>query len=65
MALEEKYAIGLAVLSLVLLGVGWLVAKRLSVSSPGTFRMAVPGLAAATLLAYFIFVFIARVHVKG
>lgn len=65
MALEEKYAIGLGVLSLVLLGLGWLTAKRLSTAAPSAVRIAFPTAATLTVLAYGIFVFIARSHVKG
>lgn len=65
MALDEKWALGLAGLSIVLLAVGWLLATRLSTARPSTFRVAVPTIAVVTLLSYVIFVTVARVHVKG
>ncbi len=65
MQLEEKWAIALGVLSIVLLAVGWGVAKAISVAPNSVARVMIPLAAAVTLLTYLVFVFIARVNVKG
>jgi hypothetical protein len=63
--LEEKYAIGLGVLSVVLLVVGAVLGRALSHAPARVTRTVFPIAAACTLAAFGIFVVIARAHVKG
>jgi hypothetical protein len=63
--LEEQYAVGLGVLSVVLLIVGVGVGLFLRTAPPRIVRIVFPVAALATLAAFATFVFIARVNVKG
>jgi len=63
--LEEKYAIGLGVLSIVLLIVGTLLGRALANAPARVTRVVFPIAAICTLAAFGIFVVIARIHVKG
>lgn len=65
MALEEQYAIALGVLSIVLWGGGWIIARRLAAGPPRMFRTMVPIIAVVTLACFALFVAIARAAVKG
>lgn len=65
MDLEEKYAIALGVLSIVLWGMGWLIAKRLAGAPPRVIRTVLPVLAMTTMACFAVFVAIARHNVKG
>ena len=65
MDLEEKYAIALGVLSIILLGVGTLLGVYLRKAPPRIVRQVFPAAALLTLGAFAVFVFIARAHVKG
>jgi hypothetical protein len=63
--LEEQYAIGLGALSVVLLIVGTVLGRVLAHAPARVTRTVFPIAAVATLAAFFIFVAIARAHVKG
>jgi len=63
--LEERYAIGLGVLSIVLLIVGAVLGRALAHAPARVTRTVFPIAAACTLAAFGIFVVIARAHVKG
>ena len=63
--LEEQYAIALGVLSIILLGVGTAIGLYFRTAPPKIVRQVFPVAAVLTLAAFAIFVFIARVHVKG
>ena len=63
--LEEKYAIGLGVLSIVLLIVGTLLGRALAHAPARVTRTVFPIAAVLTLASFFVFVAIARHHVKG
>jgi hypothetical protein len=63
--LEEQYAIGLGVLSIVLLIAGVVVGRVLSHAPARVTRTVFPIAALCTLGAFFLFVAIARAHVKG
>ncbi len=65
MKVEDKYVIALAVLSIALLTVGWVVAKAVAVAPNSVVRHVVPVVALVTLLLYAVFVAIARFEVKG
>ena len=65
MDLEEKYAIALGILSIVLWGGGWLIGKRLAGAPPRVIRTVLPVLAMLTLACFAVFVAIARHNVKG
>lgn len=65
MDLEEQYAIALGVLSIVLWGGGWLVAKRLASAPPRVIRTVLPIMAMLTMACFAVFVAIARHNVKG
>jgi hypothetical protein len=63
--LEEKYAIALGVLSVILLITGTVLARALADAPPRVIRTVFPLAAVLTLAAFGTFVIIARVHVKG
>jgi hypothetical protein len=63
--LEEKYAVALGVLSIVLWGTGWLIGKRLAGAPPRVIRTVLPVMAMITLASFAVFVAIARHNVKG
>jgi hypothetical protein len=63
--LEEQYAVALGVLSIVLLGVGTVIGLYFRTAPPKIVRQVFPVAAVLTLAAFAVFVFIARVHVKG
>ena len=65
MDLEEKYAIALGILSIVLWGGGWLISKRLAGAPPRVIRTVLPVLAMLTMACFAVFVAIARHNVKG
>ena len=65
MDLEEKYAIALGILSIVLWGGGWLIGKRLAGAPPRVIRTVLPVLAMLTMACFAVFVAIARHNVKG
>lgn len=65
MKLEEKYAIALGVLSVVLWGSGWLVSRTIAAAPPRVIRTVVPLLVMFTFACFAIFVAIARHNVKG
>ena len=65
MDLEEKYAIALGVLSILLLIVGTVLGRVLAHAPARVTRTVFPIAAVATLASFFIFVAIARAHVKG
>ncbi len=65
MKLEEKYAIALAVLSILLLAIGWGVSKAVATAPNSVVRLVVPVAALATVVLYAVFVAIARFDVKG
>jgi hypothetical protein len=63
--LEEKYAVALGVLSVILLIAGALVGRYFRTAPPRIVRVVFPVAAVVTLACYAIFVFIARLDVKG
>jgi hypothetical protein len=63
--LEEKYAIALGVLSIVILIVGTGVGLYFRHAPARVVRTVFPVAALATLAAFAIFVFLARLDVKG
>ena len=65
MDLEEKYAIALGVLSIVLWGSGWIIGKRLAGAPPRVIRTVLPIMALLTMACFAVFVAIARANVKG
>ena len=62
MSAEDKYAIALGVLSIVLLAGGTVGARVLSQSSPRIVRIVWPIVGVATLAIFGSFVFIARMN---
>ena len=65
MDLEEKYAIGLGVLSIILLIGGTAVGAYLRNAPARIVRTVFPIAALLTLASFAVFVFVARLHVKG
>lgn len=65
MSLEEKYAIGLGLMSLILLAVSVVLGKALATAPPRVVRSVFPLVAAITLGMYFVFVVIARHNVRS
>ena len=65
MDLEEQYAVALGVLSVAILVVGTVIGLYFRTAPPKIVRQVFPVAAVLTLAAFAIFVFIARVHVKG
>ena len=65
MDLEEKYAIGLGVLSVILLIAGTGVGLWFRTAPARVVRTVFPIAALLTLGAFAAFVFVARIHVKG
>jgi len=63
--LEEKYAVGLGVLSVILLVGGTALGMYLRHAPARIVRTVFPIAALATLASFAIFVFVARLHVKG
>jgi hypothetical protein len=64
-ALEEKYAIALGVMSLILLAISVGIGKALATAPPRVTRTVMPIAAVVTLASYFVFVAIARHNVHG
>ena len=65
MDLEEKYAIALGVLSIVLWGAGTVIAGPLSKAPARVIRLVVPLVGLLTLACFAAFVAVARYNVKG
>ena len=65
MDLEEKYAVGLGVLSIILLVGGTVLGLWLRHAPARVVRTVFPVAAILTLASFAIFVFVARLHVKG
>ena len=65
MDLEEKYAIALGVLSVILLVGGTVLGLWLRHAPARVVRTVFPVAALVTLASFATFVFIARLHVKG
>jgi hypothetical protein len=63
--LEEKYAIALGVLSVIVLGAGWLVGLYFRTASGRIVRTVFPVAALATAACFAIFVYVARANIKG
>jgi hypothetical protein len=63
--LEEKYAVALGVLSLLILGGGTVLSLSLSKAPGRVMRTVFPIAAVLTLAAFELFVVIARHNVKG
>jgi len=63
--LEEKYAIALGVLSILLWAGGAVLAKAVAGAPPRVVRTVVPVIAILTLASFFVFVVVARHDVKG
>ena len=65
MDLEEKYAIALGILSLVLWGGGWVLGHRIAGAPARVIRTVIPIVAMLTMACFAVFVAIARHNVKG
>lgn len=65
MDLEEKYAVALGVLSILLWGGGWLLGLFFRTAPARVVRVVFPIAAATTLGCFAAFVWVARAHVKG
>ena len=65
MDLEEKYAIALGILSILLWAGGWIIGKRLAGAPPRVIRTVLPVMAMVTMACFAVFVAIARHNVKG
>ena len=65
MDLEEKYAVALGVLSIVLWAGGWVLGKRLASAPPRVIRTVLPVIAMITFACFAVFVAIARHNIKG
>ena len=65
MGLEEKYAVALGILSIALLGAGTALGLYFRTAPARIVRQVFPVAALLTLAAFAVFVFVARVHVKG
>jgi hypothetical protein len=63
--LEEKYAVALGVLSVILLIVGTGLGRYFRTAPARVVRTIFPVAALVTLACFGIFVFVARLHVKG
>jgi drug/metabolite transporter (DMT)-like permease len=63
--LEEKYAIALGILSLLLWGGGWLLGKRLAGAPPRVIRTVLPIAAMLTMACFAVFVAVARYNTRG
>jgi len=63
--LEEKYAVALGVLSIVLWAGGWVLGKRLAGAPPRVIRTVLPVMAMITFACFAVFVAIARHNIKG
>ena len=65
MDLEEKYAIALGILSVVLWGGGWVLGKRLAGAPPRVIRTVLPIVAMFTMACFAVFVAVARYNTRG
>lgn len=65
MTTETKFVFVLAGFSVLLLGFGTLIAKKLSTAPPRVIRTVWPVVAALTGLCFATLVYIARLNVKG
>lgn len=65
MDLEEKYAIALGVLSIVLWAGGWVLGKKIAGAPPRVIRTVMPIAAMFTFACFAVFVAVARYNVKG
>jgi drug/metabolite transporter (DMT)-like permease len=63
--LEEKYAIALGILSIVLWAGGWVIGKRLAGAPPRVIRTVMPIMAMLTMACFAVFVAIARHNTRG
>jgi hypothetical protein len=63
--LEEKYAVALGVLSILLWGGGWVLGLFFRTAPARVVRVVFPIAALATLGCFAAFVWVARAHVKG
>jgi apolipoprotein N-acyltransferase len=65
LTLEDKWSLGLLGLSLLALILGAVLARFLATRDNRTFRLAFPAVALITLGLFAVFIYVARVHVKG
>jgi hypothetical protein len=63
--LEEQYAVGLGVLSIILLGAGTALGVYFKTAPARVVRTVFPIAAVLTLASFAVFVMVARAHVKG
>jgi drug/metabolite transporter (DMT)-like permease len=63
--LEEKYAVALGVLSILLWGGGAVLGRSLAKAPPRVIRTVLPIVGLLTLTCFAVFVAVARNHVKG
>jgi drug/metabolite transporter (DMT)-like permease len=63
--LEEKYAIALGILSILLWGGGWLLGKRIADAPPRVIRVVLPIAAMLTMACFAVFVAVARYNTRG
>jgi uncharacterized membrane protein len=64
-SVEDYWDFGLLGLSLLALIVGAVLSRYLATRPNSTFRTAFPLVAIGTLLVFAVFIWVARVHVKG
>ncbi|HEU5035118.1 MAG TPA: hypothetical protein VFT62_10235 [Mycobacteriales bacterium] len=65
MDIEEKYAVALAVICVILWAASFVIGKALGSAPPRVTRTLVPVLALVTMAIFATFVAIARFNVKG
>lgn len=65
MTLEDQWSIGLLVLSVLVWAGGWILSVKLAAKPSHVIRRVFPVVALTTLLAFGLFVYIARSNVKG
>lgn len=65
MSLEDQWSIGLLVLCIIVWGGGWVLSVKLARQPNTVIRRAFPLIALVTVLAFGLFVYLARSNVKG
>ena len=63
--LEEKYAIALGILSILLWGGGWILGKVIADAPPRVIRTVMPIAAMLTMACFAVFVAVARYNTRG
>jgi len=63
--LEEKYAIALGILSILLWAGGWVLGKKIADAPPRVIRVVMPIAAMLTMACFAVFVAVARYNTRG